>query len=389
MDIHEKEPLVELEKGESPRAVRSRERWMPWTDTGLAIFYKIILSVAAILLLGYNFCCTTRPRLVATQVEGVPQFVLDYAPLTYLDTAEAYFPSDISAQITYTHPAINGSSMHEDEDEIPTLNTTNLHILNKYGENGTNIYLTSNSDITSSPSWLTGVVPNSTTGKTSNAISCAIIIYPKPSLSVTDVFYFYFYAYNQGNTVFGRELGDHIGDWEHNMIRFQDGVPQAMWFSQHNNGQAFTYPSLEKLHSGPGRGKRPINYSARGSHANYATTGKHDHTIPDLNLPNGFIIDYTSEGALWDPVLNAYFYNYNGSTNTFEGINGAPEGAMHYRGHWGDEQYPIEDPRQPDSFFGFVKYVSGPTGPQDKYLERGDVCPGNGIPCFVRDRLGP
>ena len=41
MDIHEKEPLVELEKGESPRAVRSQERWMPWTDTGLAIFYKV------------------------------------------------------------------------------------------------------------------------------------------------------------------------------------------------------------------------------------------------------------------------------------------------------------------------------------------------------------
>ena len=183
----------------------------------------------------------------------------------------------------------------------------------------------------------------------------------------------------------GRELGDHIGDWEHNMIRFQDGVPQAMWLSQHSNGEAFTYDVLEK------KGKRPINYSARGSHANYATTGKHDHTIPDLNLPNGFLVDYTSKGTLWDPVLNAYFYNYSESESggTFEGINGSPVGAMAFRGHWGDEQYLSDDPRQPEPFFGFVKYVSGPTGPQDKYLGREKVCPGNGIPCFVRDRLGP
>ena len=29
-------------------------------------------------------------------------------------------------------------------------------------------------------------------------------------------------------------------------MRFSNGVPQAMWFSQHSGGQAFTYNCLEK-----------------------------------------------------------------------------------------------------------------------------------------------
>ena len=181
-----------------------------------------------------------------------------------------------------------------------------------------------------------------------------------------------------------QELGDHIGDWEHNMIRFENGDPVAIWFSQHGNGEAFTYNAVEK------EGIRPITYSAQGSHANYAIVGTHDHTIPDLNLPAGFLLDYTSRGMLWDPTLNTYFYNYNATTMSFSAADGnSPVGAMNYRGRWGDKQYPDDDPRQPPPFFGFRKYVGGPTGPYDKQLNRTLICPANGIPCIVRDSLGP
>jgi hypothetical protein len=44
--------------------------------------------------------------------------------------------------------------------------------------------------------------------------------------------------------------GNHIGDWEHTMIRFYYGVPQTVWLSQHAGGQAFTYDALEKDKSG-------------------------------------------------------------------------------------------------------------------------------------------
>ena len=51
------------------------------------------------------------------------------------------------------------------------------------------------------------------------------------------------------------------------MIRFANGTPTAMWFSQHASGQAFTYAALEK------KGKRPLSYSGNGTHANYAVKG--------------------------------------------------------------------------------------------------------------------
>ena len=166
------------------------------------------------------------------------------------------------------------------------------------------------------------------------------------------------------------------------MVRFQDGKPTEIWYSQHGNGEAFKYEAVEKMVN------RPVTYSARGSHANYATKGTHDHTIPDLNLPIGPLEDYCSQGMLWDPTLSAYFYNFNATTNAFTNADGnSPVGAMYFKGKWGDEQYPMSDKRQKD-FFGFKKYVGGPTGPWDKQLNRTKVCPENGILCIVRDELG-
>jgi hypothetical protein len=282
------------------------------------------------------------------------------------------------AQLANTHPEINLTTIND--PPLP-LNLSNLHKLNQFGNNGMNVYLTSNIDVTTEPKWLTGIVPDST-GKTNKAVSCAIII-NNHGFGFVDAFYMYFYAYNQGNTVLLQELGDHIGDWEHNMIRFLNGTPQAIWYSQHGNGEAFTYRAAEKI------GIRPVSYAARGSHANYAIAGIHDHTIPDLNLPAGLIQDYTSKGMLWDPTLNTYFYNYIVNTQTFASINDSPVGAMAFKGRWGDEQYPKADPKQPPPFFGFYKYVSGPTGPWDKQLNRTKVCPENGILCIIRDSLGP
>jgi hypothetical protein len=301
------------------------------------------------------------------------------APLVWLDKGEAYFPSDMGAQVANTRPYVNLTAIANPPNPL-TLD--NLDALNAYGNGGRDVYLTSAIDVRNSPPFFKGVVPSSTTGKTENAISCAIIVTDKGNGSV-DAFYMYFYAYNLGNTVLFHELGDHVGDWEHNMIRFQDGKPQTIWYSQHGNGEAFTYNCVEK------NGIRPISYSAKGSHANYAIAGTHDHTIPDVNLPTGFLLDFTSQGTLWDPTLSTYFYNFHPTDGTFEGLHGAPVGAMNFVGKWGDQQYPDKDPRQPPKFFGFEKYVGGPTGPRDKQLNRKKVCPDNGVLCIIRDELGP
>jgi hypothetical protein len=60
-----------------------------------------------------------------------------------------------------------------------------------------------------------------------------------------------------------RLTGNHVGDWEHTMIRFNNGTPESIWLSQHEAGEAFLYTTMHKTASG-----RPIVYSANGTHAN-------------------------------------------------------------------------------------------------------------------------
>ena len=198
----------------------------------------------------------------------------------------------------------------------------------------------------------------------------------------------YFYAYNWGGTVLGSQelqFGNHVGDWEHNMVRFANGVPQYVWYSQHANGQAFKYAAVEKGDDGA----RPVAYSANGTHANYAIAGAHDHTIPNLNLPFGVLEDHTDRGSLWDPTASAYYYAYDPAAKRFSAYDDAtPLNWLSWLGRWGDQEYPESDPRQ-FVLFGQPKYASGPTGPADKQLDRKNVCPDNGNDCILRGILVP
>ena len=141
------------------------------------------------------------------------------------------------------------------------------------------------------------------------------------------------------------------------MVRFQNEQPTAIWFSQHSYGQAFEYLAVEK------QGKRPVGYSAVGSHATYPTSGKHDHTVPGVSLPRaGILTDTTDQGTLWDPLLSAYFYSYDGNSKAFTAYDGSsPTNYLNFLGHWGDKKYPKSDKRQSDIFgiSGTEKFVDG------------------------------
>jgi hypothetical protein len=167
------------------------------------------------------------------------------------------------------------------------------------------------------------------------------------------------------------------------MMRFINGQPQSIWYSQHANGQAFTYRTVEKTQDG-----RPIAYSSKGSHANYAIGGTHDHTIPNLNLPGGVLEDYTNRGVYWDPLLSTYYYKFDAGANSFTPYNSEPTGWLGFTGRWGDQEYPTSDKRQV-KIFGQAKFSSGPTGPADKQLNRDKVCPENGKLCILRNILVP
>ena len=89
------------------------------------------------------------------------------------------------------------------------LKLDNLDQLNNNG--GSNVFLTSVDDVTQDPSWLTGAKPDGD-GRTGGAPSCAVIINDHGK-GMVDVFYLYFYSYNLGSKAFGKNRGNHVGDW--------------------------------------------------------------------------------------------------------------------------------------------------------------------------------
>jgi len=213
----------------------------------------------------------------------------------------------------------------------------------------------------------------------------AILVLVDKGAGIIDAFWFFFYSYNLGQTVLNIRFGNHVGDWEHCMVRFQHGIPRAMFLSEHAGGKAYTWHALEKRSQKDGKPARPVIYSAVGSHAMYANEGLHPYVLPFKMLK-----DVTDKGPLWDPALNnlAYWYDYEmdheeentllkgeerNSLTPAKSNPDAPTSWFHFQGSWGDDIYPLRDRRQ-WRLFGEYHYITGPLGPKWKYLERRKVC---------------
>jgi hypothetical protein len=194
----------------------------------------------------------------------------------------------------------------------------------------------------------------------------AVLIVVDKGDGIVDAFWFFFYSYNLGNKVFNVRFGNHVGDWEHTAVRFVHGKPTQVWFSEHNFGSTYTYDAVEKL------GKRPVVYSATGTHAMYGTAGTHPYI-----LPGGILHDVTDRGPLWDPLQNVHSFTYDHVNDTLRSSTltpHAPLGWFYFKGRWGDKFYPLSDPRQ-YRFLGQYHYVDGPLGPRFKSLGREHLCP--------------
>jgi hypothetical protein len=75
----------------------------------------------------------------------------------------------------------------------------------------------------------------------------AILIVVDKGEGIVDAFWFYFYSFNLGNEVFRVRFGNHVGDWEHSLVRFHNGKPKAVYMSEHSSGDAYTYEAVEKI----------------------------------------------------------------------------------------------------------------------------------------------
>ncbi|KAF4777727.1 hypothetical protein HER10_EVM0006482 [Colletotrichum scovillei] len=348
----------------------------PWRSI-LALLSSVSLLIASSIpedANEYGFSFTSRDV-----GRAVPDFILKHAPLIWLHSDDPFRPADILEHVRHTTPMVHMEPIRG----LPQLDLDNLAMLNDYWNNGP-VSLTANGDITSLPTWLFGETPDES-GKLHNATSCVVITVDRGSGDL-DAFYFYFYSYDQGanitqvlppmnglieDTEHGMHFGDHVGDWEHNMIRFHDGKPTGIYYSQHSSGSAYKWDDKAlSVENG-----RPIVYSAWGSHANWASPGDHVH--------DSVLLDYCDAGQIWDPVSSAYYYKFDPETSLLTSI--FPPGAeastnltsfLYYSGIWGDFQYPDDHPRQKIvPYFGLKRYVSGPTGPTTKQLVRKRLFP--------------
>ncbi|OHE92133.1 vacuolar protein sorting-associated protein 62 [Colletotrichum orchidophilum] len=335
------------------------------------------------LLIGLLVCSTIAGPAIGSDFR-CPDYVIQHAPLIWLHSEDPYMPSDLLTHIQHTSPALDGKSI----PDISTLDLDNLETLNQFGDE---VALTSNDDPLGYPEWIHGVTPDAD-GRISNATPCVVVLVEKGQQDL-DAFYFYFYSFNEGMNISqvlepfnrmvkgekaqsGMHFGDHVGDWEHNMIRFRDGKPTGIYYSQHVDGASLSWDdsTLTKMDG------RPIVYSARGSHANYPTAGEQIH--------NSVLVDYCNEGRRWDPILSAYFYRFDKESSTVNRLDPPAESSptpppssnltsfFYYSGRWGDTEYPMSDPRQEIvPKFGLKRIVSGPTGPRHKHLVRKGLKP--------------
>ncbi|KAF6228476.1 hypothetical protein HO133_008206 [Letharia lupina] len=343
----------------------------------------------------------TRPEDLAKDprvMHEIPQYVLDYAPLVHLYSEEQFWPCDIKEHLFHVTPELNYTPIQG----LPQLNLSNLDQLNEF-EQGRHVFLTSNDNVEDRPDWLGGQInipddfsdDSKTDCSDSRATSArfrkqshgghsdapAVLLTINKGDGIVDAFWFFFYSYNLGNIVFNIRFGNHIGDWEHTLIRFEHGKPKVVFVSEHFFGSAYSYSAVEKI------GNRPVVYSAVGTHAMYATPGTHPYI-----LPLGILHDETDRGPLWDPALNSLTYTYNHVTDTLHPSNRTPDAPtqwFYFSGKWGDKFYPLNDNRQ-YGFAGEYHYVNGPLGPRFKHLGRRKVCQGRySDPCVIKDQLDP
>ena len=207
----------------------------------------------------------------------------------------------------------------------------------------------------------------------------AVLVVVNKGHGIVDAFWFFFYSFNLGNVVLNIRFGNHVGDWEHTAIRFHHGIPKAVFFSEHSFGSAYSYAAVEKM------GKRPVIYSATGTHAMYAMPGTHAYI-----LPWGLLRDQADRGPLWDPALNMHAYVYDHLNDTLRSSQLTPRSPtewFHFNGHWGDKFYPLGDTRQ-YRLAGQYHYVNGPLGPKFKNLGRTTICQDRAAPCQIKNWLG-
>jgi hypothetical protein len=183
----------------------------------------------------------------------IPAYVLEYAPLVRLYSDEEYWPGALAVHVEHTEPHVNYTPVGNGEFD--------LRHLDRLNSLRPETYLQSRDDPETYPYWLSGQenVPEGESlaeaaaemarswaaGARHRSSAPAVLVVVDKGIYV-DAFWFFFYSFNLGNQVLGVRFGNHVGDWEHTAIRFRDGEPIEVFFSEHEWGGAYHWKDCER-----------------------------------------------------------------------------------------------------------------------------------------------
>ena len=364
----------------------------------------------------------------AAEIREIPQFIIDYAPMVYLYSEENYFPGDIKTYIPkfkLCMPSKNYNKVERLVDKLKELKngsetpkeicinqdgvltthnlSTYFNVDLKHTDDGifferndqspdfilnSKYFFMTKKFFNPKSDFFQGHKPRNM-GQAPLTPSNLIVkyYYQDGVVDYIDAFWGLFYPFNEGAYVMGAgPWGNHLGDWEHILLRFypfqNTYKPTAIWLSAHSGGFAYEFDKITKYDSNLKVGKKAIVFSAKGTHANYASVGQHAHDVPFFFSA---LSDFTDRGMLWDVGSNYYGYSldiHEGNTTTAEELVFIPAGEkerelgtgwLNYLGRWGNEKLERTHPLQKNGYVQW-RYIDGPTGPIDKRLDRKRIC---------------
>lgn len=212
------------------------------------------------------------------------------------------------------------------------------------------------------------------------------------------------------------------------MVRFQDGKPTGVYYSQHSYGAAYNWDEAalqtrDNRVSAPNQCKRvygtgslfdnslahrlqrpwlsrklPICRVGRSLHIRILTWTNNATRLSRNHVHDSIVVDYCDAGLLWDPVLSAYFYHLDPTSFSLTRLfppdsepssNTNSTSFLYYTGLWGDAEYAYYNPRQWTlPWIGMKRFVSGPTGPAKKQLVRRGLVPDRRTRSFAQLAVG-
>lgn len=219
---------------------------------------------------------------------NIPFYVFKHAPLIHLYSREEFWPCEMPDHLSHITP------YHNYEPLPSTRNHYNLRNLDELNRDGRFVYLQSKDNVEDRPNWLSGRKnipvgldvsnkddllsrdnlfysdkaahiaqdPLLSTRKDARQMrqpkqrnehrqggrssAPAVLVTIDKGNGIVDAFWFFFYCYNLGNKVLNIRFGNHVGDWEHTLVRFKNGEPHEVFFSEHSWGEAYTWNAVEK-----------------------------------------------------------------------------------------------------------------------------------------------